>query len=54
MEEDFLTYLHDWKEEAYSSSGLTPIGKSKLILSRETLAGLEITSKLDSFLFICC
>ena len=30
-----MTYLHDWKEEVYSSSGLTPVGKSKLILSRQ-------------------
>ncbi len=46
LENDFLKYLDDWEASAMAREGFTDEERKKMILSRETLDGLHMTSKL--------
>lgn len=41
--EDYLTYLREWKEEVAALSGYTPEEKAAMLLSPQTLRGIEMT-----------
>jgi len=46
LKDEFLPYLNNWKKEAAARSDLPPKDRQRLCLSRETLEGLQMTSKV--------
>ena len=43
LEDDFLKYLTDWEKYVDSHTELSADAKNRMMLSRETLEGLQIT-----------
>ena len=43
MEEEFLGYLKEWKTAVENENELNADEKRRMLLSRETMEGLEIT-----------
>lgn len=47
LKEDFLGYLKQWEESVQARRDVADSGKTKMLLSRETLEGLYITGKCE-------
>lgn len=45
LEEDFLSYLDNWRESVRSREGYTDSEKKRMLLSEETESGLRLTGK---------
>ena len=45
LEEDFLGYLKEWEESVSARAGFTAKEKKNMLLSQETLLGIEVTGK---------
>ncbi len=45
LENDFLSYLCDWEKSVKERSGFTKTAMNSMLLSRETILGLKMTSK---------
>ncbi len=45
LENDFFSYLSDWEKSVNERSGFTKTAMNSMLLSRETILGLKMTSK---------
>lgn len=43
LEEDFVDYLKEWEDSVHSRQDVTDTEKTKMMLSWETIEGLQIT-----------
>lgn len=50
LKNDFLGYLRDWEASVKSRQGFQSAERVKMVLSRQTREGLQITGMLNKFL----
>ena len=46
LEQDFLGYLDSWEKDVNAREGFTADEKKRMLLSQETIEGLQITGKI--------
>ena len=46
LDEDFLKYLQDWEDSVNAIEDLEAGAKNKMLLSRESLEGIQITGRM--------
>ena len=49
LEDDFLEYLHSWEMSVASQTHLAQSKRRKIMLSTETLEGLNLTSNCNRY-----